>query len=279
MRPELRATQTCGGRPPRTCSVKPVWRLVMHDRVDGALNMALDRSIQLCRADGSSPPTLRLYSWARPTVTLGRFQDSGGVDRHACAEAGVDVVRRFTGGRGVLHDDELTYSIVADADDGVPRGVTASYRYLCEGLVETYRTLGISAELTRSDRGDSSSSACYLQTTRADVSHGDLKLSGSAQVWCGSTVLQHGSFTRSRDLRREARLFRLTADQQSHLVGNAASLVDLTDVLPDEAALAAAAVRGFEQALGVKLLRGDLTAREAQLAAVIVGDTQVHRDD
>ena len=74
--------------------------------------MALDRAVQLARQAGDAPPTLRLYRWARATVTLGRFQSAAGVDRELCAREGIDVVRRFTGGRGVLHDDELTYSIV-----------------------------------------------------------------------------------------------------------------------------------------------------------------------
>ncbi len=148
----------------------PVWRLLVQGPVDGALNMALDRAIQVCREQGSAPPTLRLYRWARPTVSLGRFQALETIDAQYCARGGIDVVRRFTGGRGVLHDDEVTYSAVCGLDDGVPRGVAASYRYLCAALVQAYRALGVDAELTERDRGHAETGACYLQTTRADLS-------------------------------------------------------------------------------------------------------------
>ncbi|MDP2232400.1 MAG: lipoate--protein ligase family protein, partial [Actinomycetota bacterium] len=118
------------------------WRLLSADGPkDGAWNMAVDRAIQLACAAGAAPPTLRLYTWARPTVTLGRFQPASSVQADACGRYGVGVVRRFTGGRGVLHDDEVTYSIVASVPDGVPRGVAASYRYLCTGLTEAYHLL------------------------------------------------------------------------------------------------------------------------------------------
>ncbi len=82
---------------------------------------------------------------------------------------------------------------------------------LCGGLVEAYRELGVEAALTARPRGDGSSAACYLHATAADLSLGALKLSGSAQVWHGSTVLQHGSFIVSRDVDREARVFGLVA--------------------------------------------------------------------
>jgi lipoate-protein ligase A len=244
-----------------------IWRLIEHGPVDGALNMAIDRAVQFAREEGVAPPTLRLYRWARPTLTLGRFQDEGSIDRDYCAEAGIDVVRRFTGGRGVLHDHESTYSVVADLEDGVPRGVAASYRHLCAALIETYRELGVDAALTRRDRGDTSTAACYLQTTRADLSVGMHKLSGSAQVWSGTTVLQHGSFTFSRNTDRETRAFRLTGDHARRLAVEAFGLVDLLGREPEENEVRRAAVTGFERALGIALVPGALTAFECDLAA------------
>lgn len=228
--------------------------------------MALDRAVQLAREEGSAPPTLRLYRWERPTVTLGRFQPVDGVDLDACAEMGIDVVRRYTGGRGVLHDDELTYSIVAGVADGVPRGVAASYRHLCGGLAKAYGLLGVEAQLTARARGDRTSPACYLHATAADLSLGAMKLSGSAQVWYGDTVLQHGSFTVSRDVAREARVFRLTADEAAKLAEQTATLEDALEARPTLEEVADAVAGGVAQALGVTFELGTYGARELQIA-------------
>jgi len=245
----------------------PTWRLLIDDGPgSGAWNMALDRAIQLTHAAGMAQPTLRLYTWERPTVTLGRFQRADALNSSACDSYGVEVVRRFTGGRGVLHDDELTYSMVAGLSDGVPRGVAASYRHLCQALVEAYRLLGVPATLTARPRGNASAAACYLHATHADLSVGVAKLSGSAQVWSGETVLQHGSFTRTRDLTRESAVFGLDDVASAQLEHSTATLADLIGDPPDTAKIAAAAVEGLRAAFGVEVLVSQPTADEMELA-------------
>ncbi len=239
------------------------WRLLVDPApADGAWNMAVDRAIQQAREAGSVPPTVRLYEWARPTVSLGRFQAPDGIDFDVCRDWGIDVVRRATGGRGVLHDDEVTYSVAASSEDGVPRGVAASYRYLCVGLEHAYRSLGVEARLTARPRGDGGSAACYLHATPADLSLGARKLSGSAQVWLGSTVLQHGSFTISRDVRREAEVFRLGDEARSALDATTSTLADRPAGPPSRLEIGLAIRRGFEVALGITLQEGRLTEAE-----------------
>lgn len=250
------------------------WRLVIDGGpADGAWNMALDRAVQLARQAGDVPPTLRLYRWVRPTVTLGRFQSAAGVDRELCKREGIDIVRRFTGGRGVLHDDELTYSIVAGVDDGVPSGTSASYRLLCSALAETYRLLGVDAALTARPRGDGSSAACYLHATPADLSLGLAKLSGSAQVWTGDTVLQHGSFTCSRDVALESAVFRLSPERAARLAAETTTLADVLGEAPSYEAIVVAARAGLERALGVKLVPGEVSAAETERAQALLGET------
>jgi len=238
--------------------------------------MAIDRAIQMCREEGAAPPTLRLYEWARPTATLGRFQDVDGVDLRVCASEHIDVVRRFTGGRGVLHDDELTYSVIADVGDGVPRGVAASYQHLCSALAVSYQRLGVDAHLTTRGGGEAASSACYLQTTRADLSVGAHKVSGSAQVWLGSTVLQHGSLVISRDAEREARVFKLNPSQSAHLGEATLTLEQAMGRRPRHAELVDAVVGGWGDALGVALRVGELTAHEAELVSTLLAETAPH---
>lgn len=229
--------------------------------------MAIDRAILDAHEAGLVPPTLRLYGWGRPTVSLGRFQSADDVDMAVCAAGGVDVCRRPTGGRGVLHDDEITYSIVAGIRDGVPRGVSASYRMLCSALVEAYRGLGVAADLTGRPRGERGAGACYLHATNADLSFGAAKLSGSAQVWSGSSCLQHGSFVISRDVAREAAVFRLDPSGADALDRSTATILGVLGSRPEHAAMVEAIVDGIGRGLGVGLEEGDLTAGEREAAA------------
>lgn len=250
--------------------MKPAWRLIIDDRVDGALNMALDRAALLARDEGVVAPTLRLYRWARPTVSVGRFQSLDDLDVAYCERTGIDVVRRPTGGRGVLHDDEVTYSVIAGTEDGIPRGVAASYRLFSAALSRAYALLGVDAEMVSHGRSVGSVPACYLSPTKADLSLGAMKLSGSAQVWHGATVLQHGSFVRSRDPYREAVVFRLGDEGASRLKAETATLEDALGEAPDPARIIAAVTEAFGEVMGVRLLPGEWSAREAQLVRGLI---------
>ena len=240
----------------------PIWRLIIDGPVPGAMNMALDRAVLHGRSTGIAPPTLRLYRWEVPTVSLGRFQSIDQVDLEACESRGFDVVRRPTGGRGVLHDDELTYSIVAGTADGVPRGVAASYRYLSAALAEAYLSLGIPAEVTARSRGEKGSGACYLHATPADLSLGAAKLSGSAQVWKDDAMLQHGCFVISRDVDAEAEVFRLDRTRRDALGGTTATLSGALGSAPSVGAVAEAVIAAVERVLGVSLEPGSFTGEE-----------------
>ena len=244
------------------------------------MNMAIDRAVLACRAKGACPPTVRLYSWAVPTVTLGRFQDLEDVDVDFARKSGLDIARRPTGGRGVLHDDELTYSFVAGTSEGVPRGVASSYLYLSGALVVAYARLGVTAHLTARERGRATArGACYLHATRADLSLGAAKLSGSAQLWKGDTVLQHGSFVVSRDPVVEARVFRLGAQGEEALRADATTLVDTLGCRPTMGAVAMAVRDGVRSAFAVDLVEGELTQEETELAASWAEEMSVMRSD
>jgi lipoate-protein ligase A len=233
---------------------------------EGAWNMALDRAVQIARQAGGVPPTLRLYEWERPTVSLGRFQDTAYVDTAYCVRHGMDLVRRHTGGRGVLHDDEVTYSVVAGIADGIPRGTSASYAVLCGGLAEAYARLGVDAALTSRPRGSRDSAACYLHATRADLSLGVRKLSGSAQVWLGDCVLQHGSFTITRNVDREASVFKLSPQERQRLAEETVTLATALGAAPSRELVRTAIAEGFAASLGIDLEPSRPSAEELETA-------------
>lgn len=237
--------------------------------------MAVDRALLDAHEAGQAPATLRLYGWRAPTVSLGRFQRADDVDLAVCREYGVELCRRPTGGRGVLHDDEVTYSIVAGVRDGLPRGVGASYRILCEWLVAAFGELGIDAALTPRPRGERGAGACYLHATPADLSLGVAKLSGSAQVWSKDSCLQHGSFVISRDVEREARVFRLGAEGARALAGSTGTISEALgrSIAPQE--VADAVIRGVSRALGVALEPTALSSAERAAAENLVDGFRV----
>src|SRR5690606_13384686 len=127
---------------------RPKWGLIRSGHLTGAMNMAVDEAILRSGARGGTP-TLRFYGWGPPAISIGYFQNAEReVDSAACKSVGVDVVRRPTGGRAVLHDVEVTYSLILpEENDVVPKGITESYRTISEGIVRGLISLGLDAKM------------------------------------------------------------------------------------------------------------------------------------
>lgn len=161
---------------------------------DAALNMAIDEAVLIHHLRGQAPPTLRVFRWSQPAISLGRFQN---VEQEilvaACQERGVTLVRRPTGGRAVYHRDEFTYSIVISKRYNIPAGVVAAYAHLAQGLLAALALLGVQAELSDGRTQKHPSAACFASSTQADLTSNGFKLVGSAQVWRDDALLQQGS--------------------------------------------------------------------------------------
>lgn len=174
------------------------WRLILDPPLPGKENMERDLEIMEDVSTGDCPPTLRLYRWEPAAVSLGYFQDETEVvDLAACREAGLDVVRRPTGGRAVLHKDELTYSIIVpEVHPFINKGgVMDAYRGISRGVVTAFNLLGIVASLTPEAgiRTDLSPGACFDTTSAYEVQVRGRKVVGSAQLRRDGIVLQHGA--------------------------------------------------------------------------------------
>jgi len=174
------------------------WRVIRHGKANGSWNMAVDEAIARAVGDGEAPPTLRFYMWSPHAVSLGYLQPvPGGVDIGACRRHGIDLVRRITGGRAVLHADELTYSVA------IPRGhpwgslsVVGLFARISAGLIAGLERLGIAASLgeSRAAVGDGPEmGACFLQRRAPAILVRRRKLIGSAQRRWEGLLLQHGS--------------------------------------------------------------------------------------
>ncbi|MDY6794317.1 MAG: biotin/lipoate A/B protein ligase family protein [Actinomycetota bacterium] len=173
------------------------WRLIETTACEGSRNMAIDQTLlESAEAEGARfVPTLRFYRWSPPAISLGRFQDISDIDVDACSSKGIDVVRRPTGGKCILHLDDFTYSLVLAPDIGLPDNVVEAYTLLCQGIVESLRRLGLNAVIQSrmSDDYSSGGGACFSAVTQADLECDGRKICGSAQVRRSGAVLQHGS--------------------------------------------------------------------------------------
>src|SRR5512146_615628 len=139
-----------------------VYRFVNTQVQSAAMNMAIDEAILLQHLRGEVPPTLRVFRWTQPSISLGRFQH---VEREIlsdlCEQRGIALVRRPTGGRAVYHRDEFTYSFVSSKAYGIPSGIVAAYAYLAQGLIAALEQLGVPAELSEGRVSKQPSAACF----------------------------------------------------------------------------------------------------------------------
>lgn len=199
------------------------------------------------------PPVLRCYSWTPPALSLGRFQPETDVDVDACRRLGVEVVRRPTGGRALLHGGDLTYAVAMRRPAGASGHVDALYRTIATGLITGLAGLGVTAEIG-SDQGPAGP-VCFVAAQGADLRVGERKLCGSAQVQRGEVVLQHGSILLRRLDFDELDLLHPDGPRdldaaRDRLRAKSVTLEEL-GVTTDSSTVAASIVSGFESALDV----------------------------
>lgn len=172
------------------------WRLLCTPPLDGAANMALDEAL-MHRAAATGEGVLRVYTWAGPTLSLGRHQTARGrYDLSRAHALGVAFVRRPTGGRAVLHHHEVTYSITAPAGPASPLGsLPESYAWINRLLVEGLRALGADVQVAAPTVPPPRPGVapCFETPVAGELCSGGRKLVGSAQVREHGALLQHGS--------------------------------------------------------------------------------------
>lgn len=172
-------------------------RILIQPAQDGAVNMAIDEAILEAVNAGKSPTTLRFYQWKVPTISLGYFQKHKQFLGQAGPITKMPLVRRQTGGGAILHNDELTYSLVLPLDGSVElTDIETMYLLVHDGYIEQLRTIGVNAEYRGgSDKGNAQRGPffCFARGHRLDLVVGNDKLLGSAQRRIKNAVLQHGS--------------------------------------------------------------------------------------
>lgn len=248
-----------------------VWRLVIDPPQDGFRNMAMDEALlEVCRRDAVASgalPVLRLYGWSVPTLSLGRFQDAlQAVDQGFCRERGIPVVRRPTGGAAVLHDREVTYSLVGPTGTTPFDGpILETYRRIAEGIARGLSLLGVEPDPRVA--GDPAPARgrpahCFSRASSYEITFGGRKLVGSAQVRRRGASLQHGSIL----IDANAGLFEEATGGQTGERGGWTTLRELLCRRPGFEEVAVAVARGLGETFGIRWWQAGTTAVEDRLA-------------
>lgn len=248
------------------------WRLLLDPPAKGAWNMAVDEVLLGGVAAGSAPPTLRFYQWAPACLSLGYFQTFDVVDLAGCRRLGVDIVRRPTGGRAILHDRELTYSVALPlrmlGDEGA---VLPSYHRLSLALERGLNRLGVpvvlapeSAAQPVPDHGP----VCFDRPSPHEILLDGRKLVGSAQVRRATAILQHGSILIEPRIDRLVACLRLPDGPAGRFEDGVAGLAEVGDFGP--ASIATALADAFAEEFGAPLGLAELRPDERQAAEALV---------
>jgi lipoate-protein ligase A len=257
------------------------WRLINSPPAAGAWNMSVDESILESVTQGLSPTTLRLYSWQPPCLSLGYAQPFSDVDLNNLSALGWDMVRRPTGGRAILHTDELTYSVIGLQEDPNLSGtVLESYQRLSAALLKALEMLGLPARAdphpSIPQNNNSPRPICFEVPSTYEITVGGRKIIGSAQARKKGGVLQHGSLPLKGDLGRITAALALSEDERKNaslrIHSRAATVEEMLGYAPQWEEVAIAFQRAFEWTLNLELHPSHLSAWEENRAQELLRD-------
>lgn len=170
-------------------------RILSFSTNTGQKNMDTDKELlESAVSNNSKEPVFRLYGWNPPCVSLGRNQDDSFLDKDFLKSHNIDIVRRLTGGRALLHDDEITYSFVCPVsylNNGAH--IVSSYKEISQILIDKFKKLNINLDFGTSKPVNTGFDYCMLISTGADLCYNNKKIIGSAQCRKNGYILQHGS--------------------------------------------------------------------------------------
>lgn len=248
------------------------WGFINTGFQNAAVNMALDECLLQWHSKNLIPPTLRFYGWDKPSLSIGRFQNlEKTIDLDAVKKYDCQYVRRMTGGSAVLHDDELTYSIIISEDHPqIPRSIREAYYILSKGVIEGYRFLNIDADYyIPKERNKNKTAVCFEKIAYYEMIVDGKKISGNAQTRKNGVLLQHGSIPMSMDDEVLFELFKFSNDrvrerQRKSFKNKAIAINDITGKKHTYDMLAEAFLEGFKKGLNITVKPIELTKEQWQ---------------
>ncbi len=244
-------------------------RIIIQGHHHAFFNMAFDEAISEAIRQKLSPPTLRIYQWDRPSISIGYFQKISDIDIDYCNKMGYPVVRRLTGGKAILHDSELTYSFSALKDSSLFKGsLLENYIIVSEALILGLKLNGINAKISlkRKRTPIHKNPACFKTLSYGEITVNGKKVIGSAQKKFSNAFMQQGSILMSFNAMELRNVLQCNNDEDYHEIGSIndfdpeISFNDLRNSLKE----------AFEKTLRVKMISDSPTEFELNLAKELV---------
>lgn len=264
------------------------WRLLLSPPAPGDWNMAVDEALMESAVQNGSPPTLRLFSWDPPCLSLGYAQSVSDVNDKSLAEYGWTLVRRPTGGRAILHTDEITYSITGRLDDPTFSGsILESYRRLAAALLSTITLLGVTADLKEIKDSPPnmgvSDAVCFEVASNYEITCQGKKLIGSAQGRRNQGFLQHGSLPLFGNLDRINEVIQYPSLEERNIAKirlqeHATTLESVLGYRVSWQSAADAFIAGFHETLGIEFVSSFLSLEETRRAQQLKDEKYGNRD-
>lgn len=262
------------------------WRCLESGPSNAFRNMAVDEAILRCFEPLSSLSVLRFYLWEPPGLSLGYFQKACEIDLPSCKISGADLVRRPTGGRAILHEHEITYSIVMPVSNGVfpDSSVLESFKKINQALCRGLNLLGLPAVLVPHEKKANPAdpknlkvSACFASPSWYEVQVDGKKLLGSAQTRKKGVLLQHGSLLLRLEREKLYSMFNFPSEEKkkealSESFEKMTSAEEILGNIPPEEAVCAALRRGFEEEYEIRLSSSSLSEEEERVASALEGE-------
>ncbi|MBN2516648.1 MAG: lipoate--protein ligase family protein [Deltaproteobacteria bacterium] len=255
------------------------WRYLSFRYYDAFENMAIDEAIVRESQRTNFSPTLRFYSWEKPAVSLGYFQNvEDEVNIKFCQDMGIPIVRRPTGGKAVLHEGDLTYSVVAREDNPLfPAGLLGTYQIISRCIATGLAKLGIRADMLKEGRQAGApelDALCFSIPSQYELLVKGKKICGSAQMRTKGVFLQHGSLLMDFDPHSSCLAISKnngpTSREEEKLKQHVTSIHENMSRKTDHIEVCRALASGFEESLGIRLIEGSLTPGEEKTTELLL---------
>jgi lipoyl(octanoyl) transferase len=255
--------------------MRETWYFINSGKCHPAYNMAVDECLLQWHSKGDIPPIIRFYEWEPAGLSVGYFQKTNNkIDLDELKNQNIPLVRRLTGGRAVLHDQELTYSvIVSESHPSMPHSIKDAYRVISKGLLEGFEILGINASfaIPEGKLETTQSAVCFEEPSWYELVIDGKKAAGSAQTRQKGVILQHGSIPITIDNNKLYDLFiypneKVKARAKNAFKDKAVSIQDVTSKKVTIEDTRTAFQQGFAKGLNIDLVAYDFS--EAQLQEI-----------